>query len=576
MSYVGIHPEGARELVAAMESARNAISDGFLADLRHALCVAQSDAVLEAQASFTVYQRYRAFLEESARELRWRVKVITSAPDATVDGETVYGTTQFESAKKAAEQGAADGAQFKELWAKAERDGDWRAVEEWLAAHRDQLKDPEYAAAFLRSFGKENVVALLNKATEAYGPGSHLGLSPEQLAYFQERFQPLMDAVAAADDPELRAHLLDRLGLDAMAVLLVSTRMPEDFVRAAIPILTRTFGLAVGVTDYNASLTMTALGSYPELLQELLADPATADLLLGPRMLADPGYRKALAASLPGALDQATSDPATLDQAWSNVLRLASQDYFVDAMAGDEALSLALTTAFLPYLENAGHLMAASYIDGMPGLDLPPAREPLLPAGVTPEMVQDFLGGAIVHQSSSEALARQVAELMAGSGLEALIAGHGGDYEKMAADPALNDEMVAALGPLGIVLGALYSAQGDNLRRADSSKQERELYLGFFTGLGTAKISDAALSSLAGVAAQLGANSFAQWLAGRPDDITPEQYAEGLRDSYVTAFTDLLVDHEMDRKLAEEVAVRFGLFFDAMEGEALKQQNSFN
>lgn len=565
--YVGIHPEGARDLIGAMNQAKNLVTEEFMADVKHQLCVAQSDAVLEAQASYVVYQQYRTFLDTYAKDLKWRIEVITGAPDAEIKGEMVYGTTQFASAKAAAEQGTKDGEEFKKLWEEAQESGDFTALLAYLESHKSQLSDPAYAEAFLNAVGGENIQDFIDRALP-------VATGPDPLG-------PLFTAIATVMNtgraPEVTATLMKMLDNESISWLIQTQDLSDDALFAAANVLLKR---NPHLFEKDYLWLIEKLGNRPAVLQRLLSDADNVKMLFADYKVEDDAYRAALISALRSGLVQGTGDPVLLSQAMGTLIQVSSASpEIVDLMAEHEDLATALTERFLPYLEYAGYLQASEYAKNKGGFgELPLPDGPQLPVGVTPKMIQDFLGGAIVHENLATMLGQKAGELMANSPLHDLFEKHGYDYSKIDLDSSFNDEALTHFGVFGIIMGARYSGQSDINRKHADEKTQRDLWIGFVTGLvtgaipGVGVVSGAVLGSAAGAAG----SALGDWLAGQPEDITPEKIIAKYQELYIAELTSELTANGMDQEDAEELAAEMGAYLGALEAEALKAQNDMN
>ncbi|MFI6320382.1 hypothetical protein ACIBG8_22805 [Nonomuraea sp. NPDC050556] len=569
--YVGIHPEGARALITAMNRARNLVSDSFLAELKQQLGVAQSDAVLEAQASYAVYQQYRTFLDTYTRDLQWRIEVITGSPGATVQGEMIYGNVEFANAKQAAEQGKKDCEEFTAIWEKAEQTGDYGPVFAYMDSHQKQLTDPEYAAAFLKALGKENLKNLLDKLTVLYAPEAY-GLSPEQLEAFKKGMGPLANAIKAANDPEINDYITANCSFDALSALIESADFSDDFVAAAIVTMAPHLSSSTTVNDWNSDRIMAILAGNPEVLARVLADEKGAEMLLRESLMADPAYRDAITKALDKALDQTTDSPTVLSQAWANVLKVGSQDYFQDIMAKDHDLAQMLTDNFVPFLEYAGYLQVVATGDTDLLKKMQPPGGPFLPKTVDPKTIADFLGAAVRHPDLAETLGKKAQEISEKNGLYTYMKERGVDG--VTGDPVFVQKLATEFALTSLLLGAYQSADLDELQDDQDRKATYNALFGFTLGIFTGPAGTLGGSAI-GTAAAPWIDKLAEAAAGKTKGVDPAKQMEAAKEAFMQQFGATLTElgggslSEDQRNAIMELAVGK---FESMYREAMMNQ----
>lgn len=548
--YVGIHPEGADALIEAMNSAKDLVSEGFIADVKAYLGVAQSDAVLEAQGSFLIYQRYRTFLETYAKELKWREDVIVSAPDATVDGDRVYGYTQFDSEKQATESGTEDGDMLQALLEDAQQTGDSRAVYEFLAEHEQDLADPAYAAAFLQGMGKEAVADLLVQAADYFGAtAGEGGLTPEQVEKFTEGVGPLLTAINVANatgrlPADIKDEILSSYSINSLGAMIKSGAFSDDFLRDLIA-----EELVIvnnrPPEDRNLQYILEVFADKPEILQQLLADEdcTRAVLEIAAGGTANDAAQQSLLQALDQVLDQGFGDEKDLQEAWSTIVEVAGAE-FRDELNLDADLNELLTEHFLAYLPYAGYQQGVEWAEGRQNAPVLTAPDgPQLNGDISTEDLALFMGGLAQNETSLNALTEEAIKLIEnGDGLAYLTPENLAELDLENLD-TLEGKFASELGAVALLYAAFDVGDADETARKDA----------------TARITSSLVTGAA-----------TSWMgaAGIPAGTAAGELTSGAFDDFATWYSDKIAgDEQIDpNELSEQLETVFaGIVQDAID-----------
>ncbi|NUW37133.1 hypothetical protein HTZ77_37885 [Nonomuraea sp. SMC257] len=157
--FVGIDPHGADQLLRQMEASKD-----ILGRTRHGLeaAIAEAGASWTGQQGVSAMHRSWAFLDDTQRDLKWRIDTLKQMVPSSGNG-LLSGVFTFASETEAARQGKADATGITGALKQHEIETSvesWRKVTAATAATKAKLNDPAYAAALLASLGPDRFRAL--------------------------------------------------------------------------------------------------------------------------------------------------------------------------------------------------------------------------------------------------------------------------------------------------------------------------------------------------------------------------------------------------------------------------------
>ncbi|WP_380708571.1 hypothetical protein [Sphaerisporangium corydalis] len=284
-----------------------------------------------AGPSTEVLDRCRQFLTAAQQDLTWRAQVIERIEGATSKGGVKGAEFAFPSARSAHAAGIIAGDIVKAAWSAYEADPslvNWRALQSALGDRKGKTSDPEYAAGLLTQMGASAFAGIL-RAESAKNQNNRNGYAPADLTRAKKDLAPLAEAFASADSTgkapaDLRARLLDKTPLDDLAAVLALAPQSTGFVVAAGTRLAKAAGHKSPDLDWNTHWLVKSLTHDLAATQQLLADPATAALLLRPEVVkgtGTPGFEKLLATALNKALSPTAGTPTLRRTAWINTIK---------------------------------------------------------------------------------------------------------------------------------------------------------------------------------------------------------------------------------------------------------------
>ncbi|MFI6540121.1 hypothetical protein ACIBHY_47190 [Nonomuraea sp. NPDC050547] len=356
--FVGIDPRRAEQLMREMAGGQ-----AVLGRARPGLeaAIAEAGPSWTGPAGTTAMHQSWAFLDETQRDLKWRVDTLRQMVPGT---GLLSGSLPFFSETEAARQGTADGRRIADALKELEIDHTvetWRAVTEAAAAATSHLTDPAYAAALLNALGPDRFRALFMHWMKNRGPAMDKGLPPGVLQ--QSGLGPLAQAYANAE----RAGRLDTKWLDAFVettqpgVLTALITLSRPSSRLLNQVATRVLGRPLAADlptspNWNLNALIDAYTHDPAALQSLLAtNKNAAGWLLHPQRIRLSGV-DGLQTKLAAALNQALAQGPHRDQAMFNIIRTmgAENSPWISTGWGiwrDSPISETLAANMGPYLD---------------------------------------------------------------------------------------------------------------------------------------------------------------------------------------------------------------------------------
>lgn len=290
---VGLNPDKARRLVSSLRTTADR-----LVKLRSNLARAVQDARTElapgGEHGPGTFTRYIDFLNESARDLEWRIRVITSGslPPPTPDG-IVTGKVGFLNEEEAKRQGSADGEAAGRDWLNGVHLGG--NLDAWLKKLNEMIAkgqgDPAYATAFFLSLGAW-LQDIISDAFYRYA-GPDRVLDAQELEKARAELGPMaqMLALALAHGKLSKEYQDKLLGSDPRVLSLLLSLAPRDFPADFMAEAARK---VLEGTDREAKIrALQALSENPDASLKFFQDLDNVRLLMHPELRHDADQRPA-------------------------------------------------------------------------------------------------------------------------------------------------------------------------------------------------------------------------------------------------------------------------------------------
>ncbi|NJP96796.1 hypothetical protein HCN51_46480 [Nonomuraea sp. FMUSA5-5] len=412
--FVGIDPRGADQLIRQMEMGKD-----ILGRTRHGL----ETAIAEAGVSWTGTQgvsamhRSWAFFNDTQRDLKWRIDTLKQMVPAAGDG-LLSGVFTFDNEAAAARQGKADAAPITEALKQYEIEDspeNWRKVAAAVAATKQKLTDPAYAAALLSALGPDRFRALFMQWMKNKGPAMDKGVPPGALKEGKEALGPLAEVYANAE----RAGRLGKewgeefIRTTQPGVLTALVAMSKPSARLLNQVALRVLGRPLAADlptsqNWNLNALMDAYDADPQALQTLLAENKdAAGWLLHPqraRQSGIPNFEKKMAGVLDKALRPGAGVDSVRERAWFNIIRgMGAEDSpWIGGSWGtlkDSPISEILAKNVTPYLDQLARGQSKRDSPSLKGL------YPWSPwDGLEPEAASRFIGGLMQDKDAAQTL----------------------------------------------------------------------------------------------------------------------------------------------------------------------------
>ncbi|WP_143590920.1 hypothetical protein [Thermoactinospora rubra] len=542
---VGINPEGAKKLLAAMKKARDALNGDLLGEpLKYGLRVAQSDATAEAQASPKRYGDYAGILDKWIKDLNRRIEIISNIPPAGLghDGNKVTATIPLTA--EARRQAEADAKELADAWKEYLRERNNPMGTRYTAARQrllDALKksgaqvhDPEYAEIYLKHLGADTLKDIVDQFTE-FGRPDNPYVTGGNYDYFKEYLGGLSMMVATADragtlPKDVRDRLLETQPVNLAVFMRLAPHTPQLLADATKRILSHS-GSPVG--DLALAQIMHALKANPHAMQLVLADPEAVKKLTSSSItLHDKDYFKNLNEALNNATKPGAGDPAALKAAWAGILKASGDEHWRGDLNSHPELARTLAENFKPYLRWAAHEQAKefgkTYELNIPGLP----KDALTLDGVSLDDVKNFIG-AVSTDAQARGILLAEAQRLAASGQSRFMITperlKSGDLE----DPAFQAALAQDQAMLALILGGVQRAKLDgDARRAANTEVLKTLVVGYLTMPFKAygPVVDVATNPLTSKAAK----DLVDWIHDKMGDTEtdPEEFYEKFTEAY--------------------------------------------
>ncbi|MFD9946783.1 hypothetical protein ACFWYW_17470 [Nonomuraea sp. NPDC059023] len=356
--FVGIDPRRAEQLMREMAGGQ-----AVLGRARPGLeaAIAEAGPSWTGPSGATAMHQSWAFLDETQRDLKWRVDTLRQMVPGT---GLLSGSLPFISETEAARQGTADGRRIADALNNLELDHTvetWRAVTAAAAAAKSHLTDPAYAAALLNALGPDRFRALFMLWMKNRGPAMDKGLPPGVLQ--QSGLGPLAQAYANAEragrlDAKWLAAFLKTTQPGVLTALITLSRPSSGLLnQVATRVLGRPLAADLPTSpNWNLNALIDAYAHDPAALQSLLAtDKNAAGWLLHPQRVQLSGI-DGLQIKLAATLNQALTQGPHRDQAMFNIIRTlgAENSPWISTDWGiwrDSPISETLARNIGPYLD---------------------------------------------------------------------------------------------------------------------------------------------------------------------------------------------------------------------------------
>ncbi|MEW1837519.1 hypothetical protein AB0392_06130 [Nonomuraea angiospora] len=424
MEFVGLVPDRANQLITRMES-----SKGVLGRTRPGLEAAIEDAGPEwaGDQGTTAMHRAWAFFHEAQRDVKWRIDTISRMePDHAVVGGWLTAEFRFGGEAEAARAGKEAGANLLKLLsdpATSEDPQTWQKVEAAMAALKEKIKDPAFAATLINAIGPAGLNELFRRWKDANAVGRKRGIPPEELARGKATFGVLAQALANADaagrvDDKSRKALVDSVEIDALSALVALARQSTPLLNQAAKRILSTppSGQAPDFSDadWNLQALINAYEANPAALQRLLAEDkdAAAQLLHPNRVklsgLPD-GFEEQLAGVLDKALNAPKGDAALRARAWVNLMNGLGYDGSYGPAGHFESLrnspiNEVLARGVVPYIPQ---LALGQALQASPKLKAHLTPEPPWNT-LDPEVARRFVGALMQDPAASKILQEEL------------------------------------------------------------------------------------------------------------------------------------------------------------------------
>ncbi|MGR6914274.1 hypothetical protein ACU635_08475 [[Actinomadura] parvosata] len=422
--FVGIDPRGADQLIRQMETGKD-----ILGRTRHGLetAIAEAGVLWTGTQGVSAMHRSWAFFNDTQQDLKWRIDTLRQMLSTAGDG-LLSGVFTFDNEAAAARQGKADAAPITEALKQYEIENspdNWRKVTTAVAATKQKLTDPAYAAALLSALGPDRFRALFMQWMKNKGPAMDKGVPPGTLKEGKDALGPLAEAYANAE----RAGRLGKewgeefIKTTQPGVLTALVAMSKPSARLLNQVALRVLGRPLAADlptsqNWNLNALMDAYDMDPQALQTLLAENKdAAGRLLHPQRARQSGiadFEKKLAGVLDKALRPGTGVDSVRERAWFNIIRgMGAEDSpWIGGSWGtlkDSPISETLATNVVPYLDQ--------FARGQSRRDSPELTR-LFPRapwdGLDPDTASRFMGGLMQDKDAANTLMKAMQNYTAG------------------------------------------------------------------------------------------------------------------------------------------------------------------
>ncbi|MEV1168119.1 hypothetical protein [Nonomuraea sp. NPDC049784] len=420
--FVGIDPSGAEQLMRQLT-----IGKSVLAQTRPGL----EAAIAEAGASWTGPQgvaamhRSWAFFDDTQRDLKWRMDTLKQMVPNSGNG-LLSGVLTFNNEAEAARQGKADAAPIAAALKQHDVQNSvksWRDVTAAVAATKQKLNDPAYAASLLAALGPDRFRALFRHWMKDKGPAAmDMGLPPSVLQQGREDLGPLAEAYANAEragrlGEEWREKFMEGTDPGTLTALVAMSKPSSTLLnQVARRVLGRPLTADTPSSpNWNLNVLVEAYDADPQALQTLLAESKdAAGSLLHPgrwRSTRLPDFEKRLAGVLDKALRPGAGDDRVRERAWLNIISGVGVDgtpwlggqWIQNALVlpkfKDSPVSQVLAKNVVPYLDKLARVQAKQSSPKLTSLYPPPPWDKL-----NADVASRFFGAVMQDKGAADTL----------------------------------------------------------------------------------------------------------------------------------------------------------------------------
>lgn len=538
--FVGIDPAGARRLITSMDDAIQRAQT-----LRPSLSASITEAGTDwpAGPGAEALDGVGRFLDETRRDLTWRIQTIERVEGATSQGGLRAAEFAFGDAAAARTAGTLAGKRTLAAWQAYQRDPsvqNWEKVQEALREGKGKTVDAAYSAGLLTTLGTGTFAGIF-AAVSARNQNDARGYSPANLAKAKKDLGPLAEAFASTDaagtlPKELRDRALGDLPIADMAALLGLARQSREFLMQAGAKLLQYSGSRVDGKDWNAYWLVKALSQDAEATQRFLASAENAALLLRPEVvngLDGTDFEKLLATALDGALAPGAGDATLRRDAWLNIIDLYSRKNFWPALSAPSPVGQVLATHVSQYFPE----LVASWNQKDDVLD-DAADEGW--KRISPERIAVFFGGLFRSPETLPLLKNGYSKFLLGLDL-----GKEHPFGDAPTESARQEQRGRFYGK-ALTAGALASILFSGLHEADLSADETDKIVTELLVLPLDVLT-------AGASGELVSGATSEVLFGKALDVTQknplkdfiEDFLGGERSGDASDFFDVLVDAQV-------------------------------
>lgn len=363
--FVGMDPGAVRRLASALRD-----TGGLAAQLKPILAesidLAGSD--FPGGPGTVVLDRLRRFTDRTADDIEWRVRTLERLERGVGLTGFLSGELPFPSMDAAKQAGIVAGAEGRRLWEAYRRDpsGPNRAaLLRWShGLGNAKTKDGAYAAALLRTLGRENLTALITENTK--GGAGKLGLTQGELEGVRDHLGPIAEAVASAEAAEalpsdIREAVLNDLPDAGLSALLALADQPTSLL---VPAARRLIPAGHGSEpNWNTHWMVTALARNPEAMRQVVSDQHDLALLLHPRVTkwtGTPGFEAQLAKALDGVTAPGMGTSEERREIFINTMKLLATAEYRPSLADGSPLNAVLAKNSGQYFPQLAGIAAAA------------------------------------------------------------------------------------------------------------------------------------------------------------------------------------------------------------------------
>lgn len=348
---------------------------------------------------------------------------------------------------------------------------------------RANAADPAYAEAALKGVGAADLKSLVDGFYRI--DSANPNITPGNFDFLKDYFGPLAQVVATADRagalPADTKKALFECGPAELALFLRSAPQTEGMMRDAMQMLLDGPGYTPA-GNFAIQQLMVGMDQHPRLMQELLADPKSKDLLFGAGLFApDRGtpYEQDLARALNVALTPGQGDAATQQKAWTALIKdCDDKDWrahpkgrkddekdagFRDQINSHPLLARAMAEQFKHYLPWAANQQAQRYAGTHPIPSLP-ADALRLDGSVSPGQMTNFVAALSSDPLALDSLLKETTRLFQQGGLATMTP----DMLKSRDQLALQGRLQVDFALFSLLLGGIARADIDEQGRRDA------------------------------------------------------------------------------------------------------------